>query len=43
MEEEAAIFGKGAREGAEAKAHFGLSAFYYYPPPPSPKATGEDL
>ena len=32
MEEEAAIWGKGAREGAEAEAHFGLSASSYYPP-----------
>ena len=26
MEEEAAVWGKGAREGAEAEAHFGRSA-----------------
>ena len=31
MEEEAAVWGKGAREGAEAEAHFGLSASSYYP------------
>ena len=42
MEEEATVWGKGAREGAEAEAHFGLSASYYYPPS-SPKATREDL
>ena len=42
-EEEAAVWGKGAREGAELGAEVGARFGQSVSSPPPPKATGEDL